>query len=63
MSLMYYRINEEDGGRYLTADEKRVALLCNPKPAARHHELYTLCETEEEAIRHFGLSLLPDTEE
>lgn len=56
---MYYRINKEPNGCYMTADEKRVALLQNPKPAPRYRSLYTLCATEEEAIRHFGLTYAP----
>lgn len=60
---MYYRINEETTGCYLTADGKRVALLSNPRPATRNRALYTPCSTEEDAIRHFGLQPIPETQE
>lgn len=60
---MYYRINEELTGGYLTADEKRVALLSNPKPAARYRELYFESSSVEEAIRHFNLQAIPETED
>lgn len=59
---MYYRINEEATGGYLTADGKRVALLSNTKPAKRLLPLYTECASEEEAVEHFRLQQFPETE-
>lgn len=59
---MYYRINVEPTGSYLTVDEKRVALLYNAKPAAPFRALYTELKNEEEAIAYFKLRPLPLTE-
>lgn len=59
---MYYRINEEETGGYLTADGKRVALLSNLKPSKQNLRLYTLFSTEQEAISHFRLQALPKSE-
>lgn len=60
---MYYRINEEQAGSYLTADNKRVALLSNPKPATFFQKLYIRCDSEEEAIETFGLRAYPRQED
>lgn len=47
----------------MTSDDKRVALLSNPKPSARMRALYVQCTTQQEAILHFKLRRLPEVQE
>lgn len=56
---MFYRINPEANGDYISEQEERVALLETTKPAPQYQKLYKECSDREHAVNTFGLRYEP----
>lgn len=59
---MYYRINKEPNGEYLTEAGERVALLSSEKVPSGYLHLFTELPSDEEAMEYFNLTYDPISE-